>query len=365
MRSFGARVGATLLLVLVSAVSAEAQNEPGSSRSDASAVEQRFEGLSESIDRGLAYLASKQGRDGSFPCEDAQYQAPTAVTALSLLAFLSAGHCEGRGPYGEVVQKAIDYLLDQQRTGNDGSAGYISADGDTTSKMHGHGYATLALAEAYGMSSRTSVRQEIQQALRLAVRRIEQSQGDEGAWWYEPRKFKDSHENSITITLIQALRASKNCGIFVEPETIWKALEYVRRSQLEDGSFTYKLHDPRSSFALTAAAVSTLNSVGEYDSKMIDRAIDYMARTDPDANLRDGGLTHFEFYSRLYAAQAYWQYRDQSQWNRWYPRTKALLFRRQHANGSWTSLQYGSEYATAMSLIVLAVPYQYLPIFQR
>ncbi len=358
--------GALVLLGSLHASSAQDESRPGflPPSTDRSAFEDHLEGLADSIGRGLSFLAARQARDGSFPCRDAQYEAPTAVTALALLAFLSAGHSEGRGPYSESVQRAIDYLLDQQHTGNDGSAGYIAADGDTTSKMHGHGYATLALSQAYGMTRRASVRNEIREALRLAVRRIEQSQGDEGGWWYEPRKFSGSHENSITITMIQALRAARNSGLYVNPQTISRALRYVRRSQLEDGSFTYKLHDRRSSFALTAAAVSTLNSVGEYDSQMIDRAIDYLDRHDPDIDFRDG-LQHFEFYSRLYAAQAYWQYRDLGRWNRWFSRTKRLLKRRQHSNGSWTSLQYGSEYATATSILVLAVPYQYLPILQR
>src|SRR5262249_48777320 len=62
------------------------------------------------IDQGLAYLARSQQRDGSFG--SGQYQGNIAVTSLAGLAMLSGGHQSGRGQYGEVVTRALRYVLD-------------------------------------------------------------------------------------------------------------------------------------------------------------------------------------------------------------------------------------------------------------
>ena len=51
-------------------------------------------------------------------------------------------------------------------------------------------------------------------------------------------------------------------------------------------------------------------------------------------------------------------------WARWYPAVRDELIARQGPDGSWTSA-YGSEYATAMCLIILQMPENQLPIFQR
>jgi hypothetical protein len=62
------------------------------------------------------------------------------------------------------------------------------------SRMHGHGFATLALAEAYGMAPRN---ERLKQALTAAVGVIERSQSPEGGWYYFPHPV--NHEGSVTV----------------------------------------------------------------------------------------------------------------------------------------------------------------------
>jgi hypothetical protein len=50
-----------------------------------------------SVDSGLAWLASQQAQDGSFPSNPV---AQPAVTSLAVMAFLSRGHLSGQGQYG-------------------------------------------------------------------------------------------------------------------------------------------------------------------------------------------------------------------------------------------------------------------------
>ena len=51
-------------------------------------------------------------------------------------------------------------------------------------------------------------------------------------------------------------------------------------------------------------------------------------------------------------------------WAEWYPAIRNELLKRQSAQGYWTD-SICNEYGTAMALIILQIPNNYLPIFQR
>src|SRR2546422_244800 len=65
-----------------------------------------------SVDRALAWLASRQSADGSFPTIAS---AQPAVTSLCVMAFLSRGHQPGHGPYGEQINRGIDFVISCQK----------------------------------------------------------------------------------------------------------------------------------------------------------------------------------------------------------------------------------------------------------
>ncbi|MFH2000702.1 MAG: prenyltransferase, partial [Planctomycetota bacterium] len=175
--------------------------------------------------------------------------------------------------------------------------------------------------------------------------------------------FSSDHEGSITICIVQALRAARNAGIHVDKKVIDRAVSYVRRSQKDNGSFRYRLNDDQSSFALTAAALATLNATGEYDSKAIDLGLEYMMKKDPVLNFVSREM--YPQYARFYAAQAYYQYSDLTIWKRWYPRLVEECREQQYPNGCFDNPQYGSVYSTAMITLTLQVPFGFLPVFQR
>src|SRR5690554_6127287 len=59
--------------------------------------------LDAAVERGLAFLARQQRRDGSF-----EGGGPVlAMTGLSLMAFLASGHTPEVGRYGTVVRSAV------------------------------------------------------------------------------------------------------------------------------------------------------------------------------------------------------------------------------------------------------------------
>jgi hypothetical protein len=317
----------------------------------------------------LDFLAKAQARqvDGSLPTTGAKQDAPLAITALATIAWMAGGSTPERGPHGAQLALAVDYLLERIDLDDESpTVGYISDSRDPLSRMHGHGFATLALAEAYAMSPRSPRGRRIQRALRLAIDRIEASQGAEGGWYYGAERSLQ-HEGSVTIALVQALRAARNSGLRVNPETIARAIEYVRRSQGTDGAFHYAIGHEQTSVALTAAAISTLNATGIYSGEEVLRGYDSIqrelsARQSAPSALR---TPSFPIYERLYLAQAYWQHADQDRFARWFRAERTLLLGSQANTGEWTDARFGSTYATAVNAIVLAIPEGLLPIFQR
>lgn len=324
-------------------------------------------GARDALQRGLSYLARRQAEtlDGSFPLTDAQAdrRAPVGVTALATLAFLAGGSSPGRGPFGSEVARSLDWLLAQTDLGPGDRNGYIARTTDRVSRTHGHGFATLALAQAYGMAPRSD---RLRQALVAAVGLIERSQGAEGGWEYSPT-VSANHEGSVTICHVQALRAAHNAGIRVSDEVIARAEAYVLRLQKDDGTFRYRLDDERrTTVALTAAGVSTLNAAGRYDDGAVQRAVDAIWRLLRLREERSGdAIADYPFYERLYVAQAFWQLSDPSHFQRWFAEERARLLAAQEPDGAWRGSDFGSCYATAMSCLVLSVPDGLLPIFQR
>lgn len=301
------------------------------------------------IRRGLVLLASRQHDDGSFGAGN--YRGNVAVTALAGMALLSGGSTPGRGPHGEHVGRCVDYLSAHAQ-----QSGFIVAPGSAShGPMYGHGFATLFLAECYGMSDRAELRAKLAAAIKL----IENTQNLDGGWRYQPRR--QDADISVTVCQVMALRAARNAGLHVPKVTIDRCTDYVKRSQNGDGGFMYMISGGESEFSRSAAGVVALYNAGIYEGPEIDRGIDYLMKFLPKK-----GMTRrqtYYFYGQYYAVQAMW-YRGGDAWKKWYPAIRDELVARQNKDGSWTS-PISSEYATAMACIVLQMPNNCLPIFQR
>ncbi|MDP6368144.1 MAG: terpene cyclase/mutase family protein [Planctomycetota bacterium] len=322
--------------------------------------------------RGLAFLASQQAleQDGSFPAGRGEQAAPVGVSALGALAYMASGSAPGRGPNGPQLALAIDYLLSRTAPADHPThPGYIADEGDPASRTHGHGLATLALAQAWSMSPRSVRGQRIETALALATRRIEVSQGLEGGWAYSPVKGLE-HEGSVTICLVQALRAARNVGVRVDPTVIARAVAYVGELQNDDGGFRYTLGHETVTVALTSAGISTLQAAGLYDSIEVRKAYGFLWRglAAREVAVERGGQAEqarFPYYERFYLSQALWQNPDHSVFEEWNLRETARVISSQRRDGSWGGSPYGASYATAMNCLFLALPAGLLPIFQR
>ena len=223
------------------------------------------------LDKSLRYLASRQRKSGATKGAfgTTGYPAGVAVTALSGLAFLCSGSSPVGGPYAANIRACTDFLVS-----NINSEGYITSP-HGRSNMYGHGFAMLYLSQVLGMSSNP----EIDDKLRKAVEMTCSVQNDRGGWRYQPQKV--TGDLSITICQIMGLRGAHDAGIEVSDKVRSKCIEFVKRCQNRDGSFHYTLSGGRTSFALTAAGVVSLNSAGIYNGEEVEKALDWMRKRKP------------------------------------------------------------------------------------
>jgi len=301
------------------------------------------------VEKGLEYLAQRQLDDGAFATGG--YGRNAAVVALAGMAWLSSGSTPGRGPYGDQVARATDYLLKHAE-----ASGFISVEGAMShGPMYEHGFATLFLAEVYGMSPQDDLREKLSRAVDLTVR----TQNAEGGWRYQPRR--EEADLSVTVSQVMALRAARNAGLTVPNETIDRSIDYVKRCQNADGGFRYMLPEGESAFPRSAAGLVALYSAGIYEGREMDRGLAYIDQFLPRAG-ELGQDSHF-FYGHYYAVQSMWLAGGE-RWERWYPAIRDLLLARQQADGSWAD-PICFEYGTAMASIVLQMPHNSVPILQR
>jgi hypothetical protein len=304
---------------------------------------------SAAVDKGLQFLAAQQREDGTF--RSGGMGRNPAVVALGGMAFMASGSSPDRGPYGKEISRAVDYLIASTRPD-----GFICPpDAQSHGPMYGHGFATLFLGEVYGMTPREDLRDSLARSIDLIVR----TQNSEGGWRYNPAP--QDADLSVTICQIMALRAARNAGLHVPKATIDKCEEYVKKCQEPDGGFSYMLDNRGSLFPRSAAGVVALYSAGIYEGPEIERGLLYLDRHLPNA-AQAGRESHY-YYGHYYAVQAMW-HSGGERWERWYPAIRDTLLRSQRPDGSWMD-SVGPEYATAMSCIILQIPNNTLPIFQR
>jgi uncharacterized protein YfaS (alpha-2-macroglobulin family) len=214
----------------------------------------------------------------------------------------------------------------------------------------------LFLAECYGMSARPALREKLSKAVKLIVN----TQNKEGGWRYFAKR--DDADLSVTSCEVMALRAARNAGLHVPSETFDRATGYIKRCQTADGGFVYMLSaGGESAFPRSAAALVALAGAGVYQGPEWNKGLDYLAQFQPAAGVVK--LESYYEYGQYYAVQAMWLAGGQ-RWAAWYPAIRDDLVARQRPDGSWMS-SYGAEYATAMCLMVLQMPENQLPIFQR
>ncbi len=308
--------------------------------------------------RGLNFLVKAQSPDGSWTTQEYAY--PVAMTALSGMALLASGSTATRGPCALQIRRAEEFLLSSQDS--DG----VFTTGDEERPMYGHSFTMAFLAQVLGEEESLERRAEIREALRKAVLLAHSAQTDDGGWYYRPN-YRDS-EGTLTVTVMQGLRACRDAGIHVPKEIIDRGVAYIEASKNQNGSVRYKIRSSEVREGTTCAALVALWSAGRYtDDPTVQKVSDYIERY---IRPRWGSNTRHTTYVQYYLGQAKFLLGG-DRWSAFYRTEARLLAASQNADGSWlvrdemSQHGVGRIYATAVALIILQLPYNRLPIFQR
>jgi hypothetical protein len=171
------------------------------------------------VRRALLWLARHQQEDGSWGGIDSirscgRCTAPgkrdyrPAITGLSLLAFVGAGHTHRDGEHAGEVRAAAKYLIDRQE---ESGSFYPPRMPEVEREMYGNGIATFALCELY----RHSRSPQLRAAAERGVRFIERAQAPYAGWRYLPNSRET--DTSVTGWQVLALTSAARAGIRVNP----------------------------------------------------------------------------------------------------------------------------------------------------
>jgi hypothetical protein len=333
----------------------------------------------QALQRGLAWLQRAQGREGNWGSND------LGLVSMGALAFLAAGDMPGRGPHGEAVRKALDYVLTQ---GNKKTSGLLNiADGGRD--MYNHGLSTFVLGQAYGMTGDPRIGPTLDRALRL----IAQTQCRDGGWDYHASRQEQGHDLSLAVMQAKALRSAVDSGLEVPPEVIEAAIVDVRahyhpsgcpmnadeaEQRKHPGQFTYSKGGAQGTLAMAAAGVVCLQEFAQYDDWRIEKNLEVIEKAIGGIGDRKAKRAQppMDPYTLYYVGQALYQVGGKS-WERSYPLLRDSLVNSQvsapghnDTDGMWHERgqvggQPGRLYATAVGCFILAMPNRYLPILQE
>ena len=339
-----------------------------------------------SVDHGLEFLASQQEADGSFPSRSA---GQPGVTSLSTMAFLSRGHRPGVGPYGEVIERAIDFVLscqeedgmivhDKLRLPSSAAIAYYRAPHTAT---YNHAISGLLLGEAYGQGD-DKLNAKLRPAIELALDWARKMQlrpprypEDLGGWRYRHPADADKPLSDLSVTgwFIMFYRSARNAE-FVVPEIFVKqAADFVEKSyDPKSGAFYYgpNVRDHTIGRGMTGAGLLTLAVCGRRDEKIARAAGMWILDHPFDSYNKTVGVHDRYHYGAYYCSQAMYLLGGEY-WRRFYPVLSKNLIDNQQNDGGWpheaghNDRQFGRCYSSSLAVLSLTPPYQLLPIYQR
>lgn len=342
--------------------------------------EAEFTTMLASVDRALAWLATQQDADGSFrtPLKDSSQP---ALTALPVMAFLSRGHRPGAGPYGKLLERAIDFTLLSQKW--NGIFAWRKADAQPRTGLatawepqqhdtYSHAIAMLMLGEVYGMTGGERsgrVRLGIEKGLRFtndSWQLGKKTPERDGGWRY----FTFPLESDLSVTSWHALslRSVKNAGFDVPKEVTDRVAAFVRRCYVpQTRRFIYLVGEGQGSpcLAMTGAGVLCLSLFGEHQHPYVVSGGTTLARVSFAEGSAD--LSDRPFYTCYYLTQAAAQLGGEP-WRKIYRGTVNYLLPLQEKEGNWSPMDdkpYGPIYSTAMAVLALTPQLQLLPIYQH
>lgn len=294
-------------------------------------------------------------------CEGRGTKNDTAATGFGLLPFLAAGETHrppttrGTIHYNKTVELGLKYLMTKQ--GRDGNYG---------GGMYSHPLATIAMCEAYGLTSDPLLKQSAQRAIDYMVR----AQHNGGGWRYSPGQPGDV---SVTGWVVMALKSGQMSGLNVPSATLKGAEKFLDACMTSDGQYGYTDAAPNRP-ATTAVGLLCRQYLGWSPRNL--NLINGVGHIKKDGRLP--GQLRSIYY--LYYATQVMHHMGGEEWQTWNPKMKQFLLSTQdkgnnpkfpHQKGSWSPTgdphggAGGRVMLTSLSTLTLEVYYRHLPLYRR
>ena len=285
-----------------------------------------------------------------------------AGTAFGLLPFLGAGETHKPPPpgtprdqnYQKVVEAGLRYLLSKQ-----------TRDGEFPGGMYAHGLATIAMCEAYGLTSDPLLKSPAQKAIDFIVKAQDPSGG---GWRYTPRSGGDT---SVVGWQVMALKSGQMSGLSVPKSTLDGASKWLDSCMTSDkGGYGYT--GPQETPTMTAVGLLCRMYLGwSPKNPGLQAGVARLKGNPPTA------LNNMYYY--YYATQVMHHMGGES-FEFWNPKMRDLLIKGQDQGkdpkhpwqkGSWDpsgdvhGKVGGRIMITSLSLLTLEVYYRHLPLYRR
>jgi len=321
--------------------------------------------IREIYDAGCRYLARAQDPSGTW--KDSQ-EGP-GVTGMAMMVLLASGEDPNHGAYATNIRRALRSIIRSQ----DQSTGFYGGNaGMGHSSMYQHGFAMLAMAEAYGTvddrrlwseeggdGKGLSTGASLELAVKLAVTSAKKN--PVGAWRYSPDAT--DHDTSVSGAILMGLLGARNAGIEVPDETIDRAIDYFASMTAPDGRVGYSSPGGGSD-ATTSIGTLVMAIARRKEMPQFVKAADAIKQASQGGR-NDGGYPN---YTRYYRAQALFQ-ADVEAWKEWNSKVVSEIKAQRRPDGglvSGANGMDGGEFAgTSLSLLALAVNFRFLPIYER
>jgi len=332
----------------------------------------------------LEWLKNHQSEEGHWACADFSSQCrlnkcpgpgeaayTPGVTGLATLAFLGAGETHQSGPYKESVQRALKYLKSIQDT--DGCFGPRTS----MQFQYNHGYAALAMTEAYGLTGARLFKGSAQRGVGFVLK----SQNPYLAWRYGVRD--GDNDTSVTTVMTMVLKSAQMAELEVDATAFKGAVAWMdKMTDPETGRVGYQNRGgpPQRTVAtrarfpvehsesLTAMGVLTRVFAGQdpRETAILRKSADLVAskppRWDPDAGTTD---LYYWYFGTLSLSQV-----GGDGWKRWKAALRPALLDNQGTRegrderGSWDPVgPWGSAggrvAATALTCLILESCYEH------
>ena len=326
-----------------------------------------------SIKRGLQWLQQRQNKDGSWTAKAGSYRC--SMTSLAGLALLMDGSTTTKGPYKKNLQRAVEWLLEQQQQ----SGLFLDKDDKAAAARYvfEHGYSLLFLSHVLQKETKKKRAAKLKTALTDAVQFSRNAQTPRGGWGYVTAVDGNNFdEGAATVVQMMGLRAAKDAKIRMPQNVFEDGAKYFQAATNKDGGIIYSVSSGRVGSgrpALTAGAMAVLLGTKELKKDLAKKWLTFVTRQIKlGQRMGHAAFTHFHYAQVAYrlGEKGHGKIHKESKpadrltWTQYRKATFVDLKRRQSKDGSWPG-SIGPEYETAIALCILQLDKEALAIAQQ